>query len=89
MNSRMRDHAIELAINNWAVGPLCMRDRKTGKVVGRHGKDPVGHLVPHGVLDFTCDVETVIRWWSQGPWNIGARVPESSADTQALPVGAR
>jgi hypothetical protein len=70
-------HAIEYAVNNWAVGPLCKRDRKTGKIVARHGKDPVGYLVPHGVLDFTSDVDTVIRWFSQGPWNIGTRVPES------------
>ena len=70
-------YAVELAINNWAVGPLCKRDRKSGRMLGVHGKDPVGHLVPHGVFDFTTDIDTVVRWWSQKPWNIGARVPES------------
>lgn len=57
---------------------LCHRDRKTGAILHPYGKDPVGHLVPHGVLSFTDNVDTVIGWWSQGtPWNIGLRVPES------------
>jgi hypothetical protein len=69
--------AIEAAVRHWEVGPLCKRERGTGKILHLHGKDPVGYLVPHGVKDFTSDVDTVIGWWSQGPWNIGARVPES------------
>jgi hypothetical protein len=73
--------AVEAAIRNWEVGPLCktepIPDTKRRRIVSVHGKDPVGYLVPHGVLDFTTDVDTVIKWWSQGPWNIGVRVPES------------
>jgi len=70
-------YAIEAAANNWEVGPLCKRDRDTGRILHPYGKDPLGRLVPHGVNDFTSDVATVINWWSQGPWNIGVRVPES------------
>jgi Bifunctional DNA primase/polymerase, N-terminal len=70
-------YAIEAAVNNWQVGPLCKRDRGTGRILHPYGKDPVGRLVPHGVLDFTSDVDTVSKWWSQGPWNIGVRVPAS------------
>jgi hypothetical protein len=70
-------YAIEAAVNNWQVGPLCKRDRGTGRILHPYGKDPVGRLVPHGVLDFTSDVDTVIKWWSHTPWNIGVRVPES------------
>ena len=79
MNSPMRDHAIELAAHHWQVGPLCKRDPDNPRriILHPHGKDPVGHLLPHGVLDFTDDVDTVIRWWSRVPWNIGVRVPES------------
>lgn len=69
--------AIEAAANNWKVGPLCKRDRGTTRILHPHGKDPVGHLIPHGVLDFTTDIDIVRKWWSQGPWNIGVRVPES------------
>jgi hypothetical protein len=68
--------ALEYAENHWQVGPLCRRDRVTGKILHPYGKDPVGHLVPHGVLDFTDDVNIVTRWWSRTPWNIGIRVPE-------------
>ena len=82
-HNNLRDRAIEWAEHNWQVGLLCKRerDRATGRVTGRighpHGKDPVGHLVPHGLLDFTDDVDTVAKWWSRTPWNIGVRVPES------------
>jgi hypothetical protein len=79
--------AIEATRNNWQVGPLCKREKyrdpDTGKmIVGKkilhpYGKDPVGRLVPHGVLDFTADTATVAGWWRSTPWNIGARVPES------------
>lgn len=69
--------AIELGVNNWPVGPLCHRDRETGKILHPRGKAPVPHLVPHGVLDFTTDTDTIAAWWSETPWNIGARVPES------------
>lgn len=70
-------HAIELAANNWAVGPLCHRHPQTNRVAGPHGKTPVPHLVPHGVLEFTTDISTVARWWATGDWNIGIRVPET------------
>ncbi|MGW0158462.1 bifunctional DNA primase/polymerase [Mycobacterium sp. NPDC003323] len=73
----MLAHAIEYAQNGWAVGPLCHRDRKTGRVLHLHGKDPFGRLVPHGVLDFSTDVQQVTDWWAQGEFNIGARVPDS------------
>jgi len=69
-------YAIEYALQGLAVGPLCKRDRATGQMLGIKGKDPVGNLVPHGVKDFTTDVDTIARWWSQNPWNIGARVPD-------------
>ena len=64
-------------MHHWQVGPLCHRDRDTGRILGPYGKDPVGHLVPHGVLDFTDDIDAVTRWWSRTAWNIGVRVPES------------
>lgn len=71
-------YAIEAAIRHWEVGPLCKRHPDNPRaILHPYGKDPVGHLVPHGVLDFTSDVDTVIRWWSQAPWNIGVRVPKS------------
>ena len=71
-------YAVEAAVNNWEVGPLCKRDRDNPKIILHpYGKDPVGRLVPHGVLDFTSDVDIVSKWWSQDPWNIGVRVPES------------
>ncbi len=73
----MREHAVEYARHHWQVGPLCHHDRDTGRIVHPCGKDPVGHLVPHGLLDFADDVNTVTRWWSRIPWNIGVRVPES------------
>jgi hypothetical protein len=70
--------AVEAAANNWEVGPLCKRDRDTGKILHPYGKDPVGgRLTPHGVLDFTSDVDTVNKWWLKTPWNIGVRVPKS------------
>jgi hypothetical protein len=56
------NEAIELADNGWAVLPL-------------RGKVP---RTPHGLLDATDDVETILAW---GPlWtgaNIGVKVPES------------
>ncbi len=71
-------HAVEAAIRHWRVGPLCKRDPNNPRVIlSPNGKDPVGRLVPHGVLDFTNDVDKVIGWWTLAPWNIGARVPES------------
>ncbi len=73
----MGAYAVEYALQGLAVGPLCKRDRDTGRMIGIKGKDPVGHLVPHGVKDFTTDIDTIIRWWSENQWNIGARVPES------------
>jgi hypothetical protein len=66
----MRGHAVEYARHHWQVGPVRGRNQF-------HGKDPTTGLTPHGVLDFTDDIDTVIRWWSRTPWNIGARVPES------------
>lgn len=70
--------AVEAAANNWKVGPLCKRDPDNPRrILHPYGKDPVGHLVPHGVLDFTDDEATVARWWLRTPWNIGVRVPES------------
>ena len=77
MSTDMLGAALEGATHNWDVGPLCKRDRNTGKILHPHGKDPVGHLVPHGVLDFTRDVDTVAKWWRRIPWNVGVRVPES------------
>jgi hypothetical protein len=73
----MRAEAVEYARHHWQVGPLCKRDRNAGQILSPYGKDPVGHLVPHGVLDFTSDIATVTRWWSKTSWNIGGRVPES------------
>lgn len=78
----MGAHAVEFASRGWEVGPLCQRERDgdnriTGRILSPHGKDPVGRLIPHGVLDFTSDIATVIRWWSQGDWNIGVRPPET------------
>lgn len=70
-------YAVELAVHGWAVGPLCHRDPVTRRVLHERGKAPVPHLAPHGVKDFTTDLETVGRWWSGRPWNIGARVPHS------------
>jgi hypothetical protein len=77
-------YAVEYALHHWQIGPLCASElidpahpRRGRRVLGPHGKDPVGRLVPHGVLDFTDDLDTVIQWWSRHPWNIGARVPES------------
>ena len=72
------DAAIEWASHHWQVGPLCHRDPDNlRRILHPYGKDPVGRLVPHGVLDFTADIATVTRWWSRTPWNIGVRVPES------------
>jgi hypothetical protein len=69
--------ALDAAANHWQVGPLCKRDRSTGRILHPYGKDPVGRLVPHGVLDFTTDLSTIRKWWSVNPWNIGVRIPES------------
>lgn len=69
--------AIEWAVRGWAVGPLCHRDRATGRMLHHQGKEPVGRLVPRGVKDFTTDIDTVARWWSERQWNIGIRPPES------------
>ena len=74
----LRDCAVEYAAHHWQVGPLCKRDPDNPRrILHPYGKDPVGRLVPHGVLDFTDDVDTVLRWWTRRPWNIGVRVPES------------
>ena len=65
MSDRMLGHAIELAVNNWAVFPLA------GKIPAIAGG--------HGVLDATTDLDQVTEWWS-GRYrghNIGARVPDS------------
>jgi hypothetical protein len=75
-------YAIEYALNNWEVGPLCDRvagpdGRLSSRIRSPHGKDPVGRLVPNGFYDFTTDTDTIARWWSSGNWNIGIRVPES------------
>jgi hypothetical protein len=69
--------AIEAGLNHWQIGPLCDIDPETKRIVSPQGKVPVGHLVPHGVLDFTTDIDVISRWWSRRPWNIGARVPET------------
>jgi hypothetical protein len=58
-------HAVEYAVNHWAVFPL------RGKIPAIAGG--------HGVLDATTDVDQVIEWW-RGRYkgcNIGARVPAS------------
>ncbi|MGO9154342.1 bifunctional DNA primase/polymerase [Mycobacterium sp.] len=58
-------HAVEAAINHWAVFPC-------------HGKAPA-IKGGRGVLDATTDVDQVVSWWSgryRGA-NIGARVPAS------------
>lgn len=73
--SDLRANALEAAINGWEVGPLCKVD-ETGRR-HPHGKDPVTGLTPRGFYDFTTDVATVDRWWSDTQWNIGVRVPES------------
>lgn len=78
MASVMREYAVEYARHHWQVGPLCKRDKNNPRIIlHRYGKDPVGRLIPHGVLDFTDDIDTVTRWWSRDPWNIGVRVPAS------------
>lgn len=81
MTFDMRAHAIEFAEHNWAVGPLCHLDptdtNRVKRILHAHGKEPVGRLVPHGVLDFTTDIAMVARWWSRTPWNIGTRVPDT------------
>lgn len=81
MSFQMRACAIEYAQANWAVGPLCHLDpadtNRVKRILHEHGKEPVGRLVPHGVLDFTADTSVVGRWWSRAQWNIGTRVPES------------
>lgn len=58
-------HAVELAVNNWAVFPL------RGKIPAIPGG--------RGVLDATTDIETIAAWWGgrYAGCNIGARVPES------------
>ncbi len=58
-------YAIELAVNNWAVGPC------NGKIPAIPGG--------RGVLDFTTDTDVVAAWWGgrYAGCNIGARVPES------------
>jgi len=38
------------------------------------GKAPLGSLVPRGILDATCDSETIQHWWDTKPdANIGIR----------------
>jgi hypothetical protein len=71
----MRAHAVEAAGAGYRVGPLCKHDRNNGRILGPHGKDPVGYLVPHGLNDFTTDLAKIDRWWSQEQWNIGVAVP--------------
>lgn len=70
-------YAVELAVNNWKIGPLCHRDPVTKRILHERGKTPVPHLTPHGLHDFTTDIATISRWWADRPWNIGARVPDS------------
>jgi hypothetical protein len=69
-------HAIELAVNNWAVGPLCRRQDHGPDLP--HGKETIRG--GRGVLDFTTDVAQVAAWWGgrYAGHNIGARVPEST-----------
>lgn len=58
-------HAVEYAVRNWPIFPL------RGKIPAIAGG--------HGVLDATCDLETIAHWWS-GPYagcNVGGRVPDS------------
>jgi hypothetical protein len=83
--------AINCAAHGWRVGPLCHRDPSNPRrILHPRGKDPVGYLVPHGVLDFTTDIATVIRWWSRWPWNIGAAVPRAgSSSTSTGPTVGR
>jgi hypothetical protein len=40
----------------WSVFPLAPR-----------GKEPVGYLVPHGVLEATKDVARIHEWWARSP----------------------
>lgn len=43
------------------------------------GKDPIGSLVPNGVLDCTTDPEQIRDWWHTVPGaNIGIAVPDDS-----------
>jgi hypothetical protein len=57
------EHAIAYAQLGWAVFPL-------------RGKAPA-IAGGHGVLDATCDVSRVARWWQEMRWaNIGGRVPD-------------
>lgn len=74
MTADIGTHAIEYAMRHWRVLPLCERD-DNGRIIGPHGKVPATR---HGVLDATCDLATVIGWWT-GPYagyNIGIRPPD-------------
>jgi Bifunctional DNA primase/polymerase, N-terminal len=72
----IRAAALEAARAGYRVGPLCKPDPNNPRaILGPHGKDPVGRLVPHGVNSFTTDIATINRWWSYEQWNIGVAVP--------------
>jgi hypothetical protein len=58
-------HAIEYAVNNWAVFPL------NGKIPAIAGG--------RGVLDATTDIDQIAQWWGgrYAGCNVGARLPQS------------
>jgi hypothetical protein len=67
MTGALATAALELAEGGWEVFPLAPRS-KVPLIAKRDGGQ--------GVLDATCDLEQVERWWHQWPnANIGARVP--------------
>ncbi len=79
-------YAVELAVNNWQVFPLCGKAPLASCQQCRTeprcpGPLSCGHQLCHGVLDATTDVGLVTAWWS-GPHtgaNIGLGVPPGLA----------
>lgn len=60
--------ALDLAARGWRVLP-----------VASGGKQPLGHLVPHGWHEVTSDAPTVRRWWTAAPAaNIGVACAPSA-----------
>jgi hypothetical protein len=70
--------AVEYAIRNWPVLPLCKRHKFDPSLDHPHGKDPAIRG-GHGVLDATTDLGAVIAWWGgrYAGCNIGLRVPST------------
>lgn len=59
--------ALKYAEAGWHVLPLEPR-----------GKQPLGRLVPRGMLDATTDLETIRRWWAVAPAaNVGISLAQS------------